>query len=111
MQPVYVVDTPKGVYGCDTAVEVAQLRARFPSAQARQVRANPASREYLAGVRAARLALAGARRNPAAALAHLPLHETYRIHGHRVRRVDEEHVVVDGRRMSMAGASRKVGAG
>ena len=73
------------------------------------MRSNPASAEYLAGAQAARMALAGARRNPSAALEHLQLHESYRIKGHRVRRVDEDHVVVDGIRMTLAGASRKVG--
>lgn len=110
MAAVFRVDTPAGVYVCDTRAEVATLRARHGTAQVRQLRSNPTSAEYSAGAQAARMALSSMRRNPSAALEHLQLHETYRIRGHRVRRVDEDHVVVDGVRMSLRSAARKVGA-
>ena len=107
----FVVTTSSAAWACDTEREVATLLVKHPGAEVRQLRCNPASRDYQAGVRAVRLALARERRNASAALEHLTRDQTYRINGHRVRVVGDDHVVVDGVRMGMALATRKLGAG
>lgn len=107
-EPLYIVLTARGAYGCDTAREVAMLRVKHPEATVRQVRRNPRSSEYRQGAEQVRLALAERQANPAAALSQLQPHETYRINGHRVRVLSDRDVVVDGVRMSHATANRRL---
>lgn len=108
MAAPWIVRTATAAWACDTADEAVMVAAAHKGAVIVQANPDPESSEYQAGVRAVRLALAGLRRNPGV-FEYLTPHTTYSMGRHRVRVVDEEHVVVDGVRMGWAAAARKVG--
>lgn len=104
----YIVRTAAAAWSCDTVDEAVQHAAKHPGAVIIHANPDPRSREYQMGVRMVRLALAEHRRNPAQ-FDHLTPHTTYSMGGHRVRVVDDGYVVVDGVRMGVQAAARKVG--
>lgn len=93
----YVVHTEHGDYACDTWAEACSFLGGS--------KRNPTA-AYRAGVAAARRAV-GKARNPDPFFG-LQLHRSYRILGHRVRLVDNQHVVVDGIRCTRTEAAAKL---